>query len=398
MNIAELLDTHHAALKQADFRGYDPYDGLNSRVFRISPCSRSRALRLAWIQFFKKSPVNFRPWVLVPRGSNPKGLALLIKGLLHLRALTGKREYLEDAERLAERVVAQRARDRSYFCAGYDFFWEARAFSVPELTPKMNVSASVAQAFLDLYDAAGDAKWLGYALQTAEFIEKELMVSESQDEAVLGYVPGEKARIHNVNLLGAALLARLFTHSGVERHQELAVKAARYSARAQRPDGAWLYGENPHHRWVDNFHTGFNLVALHTIDSCFPDESWRRGIRLGLDYHLLHHFTPDMTPKYYDSALYPIDIHNFAQGIDTFVTFGRPDDAFRLIERCVDMMWDDERHYFYYQKTRWYTNKINYMRWSQAWMFFALTRYQLDCQRRESSIPRGPGAGSERTQ
>lgn len=397
MDITELLNHQYEALRKKDFKGYDSYDGLNSRIFRNSLCFRSRALRLAWIQLFKRSPVNLRPLALVPPGSNPKGLALLIRGLLNLWALTGREEFLQVAHSLAHRVIGQRARDRSYFCVGYDFFWEARAFSVPVFTPNMVVSTFVAQAFLDLYDTDGDAKWLDYAVQIGEFIEKELILIESADEMAFGYVPGENKRIHNVNLMGAALFARLFSYTGDDRHKEYAIKATRCSVRFQREDGSWLYGENPHHRWVDNFHTGFNLAALHTVDRHLPNKLWRRSIDSGLDYHIRHHFTEDMTPKYYDSKLYPIDIHNFAQGIDTFVTFDCPDRALRLIEKCVDTMWDDDKHYFYYQKTRWYTNRIDYMRWSQAWMFFALTRYQLDRHRRENASPGDAGGGNERS-
>jgi hypothetical protein len=48
-------------------------------------------------------------------------------------------------------------------------------------------------------------------------------------------------------------------------------------------------------------------------------------------------------------------------------------------------MWDAKKRCFYFQKTRWYTNRIDYMRWSQAWMFLALTRYEIDRRRREMS-------------
>ena len=34
-------------------------------------------------------------------------------------------------------------------------------------------------------------------------------------------------------------------------------------------------------------------------------------------------------------------------------------------------MWD-ERRYFYYQVFPFFTSKIPYMRWSQAWMLYAL--------------------------
>jgi hypothetical protein len=129
---------------------------------------------------------------------------------------------------------------------------------------------------------------------------------------------------------------------------------------------------------VDNFHTGFNLVSIHDIDRYAPNELWRHSMDSGLAYHLERHFLDDMTPKYYDSRLYPIDIHNFAQGIDTMLTFGYREKARLLLEKCVETMWDGKRNYFYYQKARWYTNRINYIRWSQAWMFRALTRYQRE--------------------
>jgi hypothetical protein len=400
MDITQLLYSHYLALKEKDFEGFDPYDGLNSTVFRRSPFFKSKALRLAWIQLFKRSPVNLRALAGVPASANPKGLALLVRGLVNLRALTGREEFLETARALADRIVAQRAQDRSYFCAGYNFVWEARGWgiTVPAFTPNIVVSAAVGQAFLDLYDAEKEAAWLDYVLQIGKFIEEELILSESADEIIFGYVPGEGGLVHNVNLMGAAFFARLFSHTGRDRHEEFAVKAARHTVHSQRGDGSWVYGDRPHHQWVDNFHTGFNLVALHEVDRYVPDEMWRRSIDSGLDYHVRHHFTADMTPKYYDSALYPIDIHNFAQGIDTFATLGQPDKALRLIEKCVDTMWDDDRHYFYYQKTRWYTNRIDYMRWSQAWMFFALTRYEIERQRGGADRTGGARGGNGRSQ
>ena len=39
---------------------------------------------------------------------------------------------------------------------------------------------------------------------------------------------------------------------------------------------------------------------------------------------------------------------------------------------AMDHLWDD-RGFFYYQKTASFTNRISYMRWSQAWMLAGLT-------------------------
>jgi hypothetical protein len=107
-------------------------------------------------------------------------------------------------------------------------------------------------------------------------------------------------------------------------------------------------------------------------------DRWDECIERGLAYHLNNHFLEDMTPKYFDKSLYPVDIHNYAQGIDTLLTFGEKKKAKRLLGKAIETMWDGRKQYFYYQENRWYKNKINYLRWSQAWMFYALTRYLTD--------------------
>ena len=49
-------------------------------------------------------------------------------------------------------------------------------------------------------------------------------------------------------------------------------------------------------------------------------------------------------------------------------------------------MWD-RQGYFYYQVLPFWTNKISYMRWSQAWMLLALATLLENCERAE------PGGG-----
>ena len=86
---------------------------------------------------------------------------------------------------------------------------------------------------------------------------------EDKDSLCFGYIPGEKARVHNASMLGAALLGRVFAYRKEEEFLEKSRKAMAYAIKALRPDYSWPYGERYHHRFIDNFHTGFNLVALH---------------------------------------------------------------------------------------------------------------------------------------
>src|SRR5690554_3346006 len=73
-------------------KGWDPYDGLNSKFFQRTPLRHLRFFRLLWIQFFKISPINFRKLFNVPREYNAKGLGLFLTGYCNRYLLEPKEE------------------------------------------------------------------------------------------------------------------------------------------------------------------------------------------------------------------------------------------------------------------------------------------------------------------
>src|ERR671910_3837679 len=62
--------------REHDFDGHDPFDALNSRVFRSTPLARSRNARFIWTQVVKRSPADLRALARVPAQPNAKGIAL----------------------------------------------------------------------------------------------------------------------------------------------------------------------------------------------------------------------------------------------------------------------------------------------------------------------------------
>src|SRR5262249_43795193 len=139
-----------------------------------------------------------------------------------------------------------------------------------------------------------------------------------------------------------------------------------WSVRRQRADGSWPYGEAANQQWVDNFHTGYCLVALRET-GWFPEAAQR-----GFEFWGQMFWLPDFEPKYYHDRRWPVDIHCCAQGILTYLAFGELAKANRVAEWALKNMWD-ARGFFWYQRTPWWTNRIAYMRWSQAWMYYALS-------------------------
>lgn len=355
--------------QRENYKGWDLFDGLNSKFFRNSPFSRSELLRLAWIQFFKRSPINFRRITLVPKDYNSKGLALFASGLIS----TGK---IDEARKILQRLNQMSCSGYAGMCWGYNFDWQAKAFYVPVGKPNMVTTVFVANAFLDQYDRTGGENSLITAHSACKFILENLILFEDQSTLCFGYIPGEQARVHNANMLGAVLLACLYFYIRDLDLYEKSRKAMTYSLSALSDEYYWPYGELDHHRFIDNFHTGFNLVALKDWMDFTGDNTWSEELKNAYRYFLDTFWLEDGCPKYYHNSLYPIDIHCSAQGIVTCLKLREYDDrsvpmAEKIAKWAIENMQDKEG-YFYYQKTGWYTNKIPYMRWSQAWMFYAL--------------------------
>jgi hypothetical protein len=179
-------------------------------------------------------------------------------------------------------------------------------------------------------------------------------------------------------LLAARLLSRIYHYTKEEELLDLAKKAVAYCCDYQNADGSWFYSTLPFHQWIDNFHTGFNLECISQYGHYTGDNSFHGNFEKGLKYYLHTFFDEEGRSKYYNNALYPIDIHSPSQLVITLDKANLFQGNRRLIDRV--MKWTIENMqspdgYFFFQKRKWYTNKIPYMRWSQAWIFYALASY-----------------------
>jgi rhamnogalacturonyl hydrolase YesR len=363
-----------------EFAGWDPYDGLNSRLFQALPgLSRSRCARLAWIQFFKLSPVNLRRITLVPEEHNSKGLGLFLTGYCYLYKTEPKEEYREKIIHLADKIVGLVSKGYAGACWGYNFDWQARAFFQPKHTPTVVATSFVADALMTAGDTLNDRRWQDVALSSAQFVLQNLnRTYDEKGNFSFSYSPLDKTQVYNASLLGARLLARVYAYTGETVLRDEARKAVAYACDRQRADGAWAYGTLPYHGWVDNFHTGFNLECIHQYQQFTGDNSFQPCLEKGFSYYLENFFTGEGVPKYYDNKTFPIDIHAPAQLMATLYKTGRMEEYRELAERVLDWTIREmqaPRGYFFYQKRRLLSSRINYMRWAQAWMFYAFCCY-----------------------
>ena len=190
-------------------------------------------------------------------------------------------------------------------------------------------------------------------------------------------LPSLRSQVHNANFLASALLCRVYKYTGEEQFLAAAMKSTRYSASKQQADGSWNYGEARTQRWIDNFHTGYNLCALRAISLYAETTEFESRIQHGFEFYRAHFFREDGAPRYFHNRTYPIDIHSVAQAIITLLEFkdlsAESVPLMHSVYRwAMNHLWD-ERGFFYFRALRLCTNRISYMRWSQAWMVLALS-------------------------
>lgn len=379
------------------FKGWDPYDGLNSKVFQALPFLKNSALcRLVVIQGFKRSPINFRKLAMVPKEYNAKGIGLFLQGYCNLYKAVSNDPGLEDAfgtqaqlmdkiNELAELLISLQSKGYSGACWGYNFDWQARRlFLFPKYTPTVVATCFCATALMDAYEVTGNKRYLDIALSSADFVIKDLHRAELKNGFLFSYSPLQgNDTVYNASLLGSKLLACCYHYTGNEEYKDLAESSVKACCEAQNEDGSWVYGMFPVQSWIDSFHTGYNLDALATYEEMTGDTSYRSNIEKGFEFYIKSFFESDGCPKYYHDRKYPIDIHCPGQLFVTLERLHKFDEYHILAENVLNWTVEhmqDKKGYFYYQLKQGMNSKIPYMRWSNAFMFNALTCYLLNCK------------------
>jgi hypothetical protein len=384
------------------FAGYDPFDGLNSRLFQATPLRHSRSARLAWTQFHKRSPINFRSLAQIPRERNAKGIALFaLAALAHYRQ-TQTKEAEVDARELLDDLMWMRLKGFSGAAWGYNFDWQSRAFFAPRGTPAIVPTAFAARALCEAADVFGPQEYLPFARTICDFILNDLnQFEEASDEVCFSYTPLDQTRVLNASLLAGEVLATIGKQMGEASLCQWAMRAARYVVRRQRADGSWTYGGDDYQSWSDNFHTAYILASLsRIIDALRSEPGAARGpqagsppgvgdatgfldeldnsLRRGYEFWTERFFLNNGWPKYYPDRLYPADAHSAASAIVTLVELrGRMSGTLILAENIAQWAVEnlrDQRGFFHYQRRRWHNVRIPYMRWSEGWMACALAR------------------------
>ncbi|MBD3377131.1 hypothetical protein GF406_19030 [candidate division KSB1 bacterium] len=364
-----------------NFKGYDPYDVLNSPI----PFHHlGKWPPILAVQLLKRLPVNLRPLLGIKKGINPKAMGLFLEAYSFLSDLYPDQGYEEHRETCFQWLSEHPSNGYSGPCWGYNFDWASPVKTVKAYTPSIVVSGFIAKGIFEYNRITQNPQALELLQGVCDFILKDLPRTESAEGICFSYTPLMQDYCYNASMLGAEVLVKVYSLTGNTDYLELARSAVDFCVAHQHPDGRWNYSidlETGRERQQIDFHQGYVLDSLYEFMrySGLDDEKYGVALKKGADYYKNQQFFSDGRSLWRVPKQWPVQIHNQSQGIITFSRLKDLDPSYlpfaeTIAQWTLEHIQHPKYGYFYYEKRRFYTNKIPYMRWSQAWMMLALTR------------------------
>jgi hypothetical protein len=373
--LREAVDRIRAWGEAREWRGYDPYDALNSPLARYLTLGTELGRRLL-TQAVKLTPVNVRPVLRITPEWNAKAIGLVASAYARLWAARRDETARVQALRWLEWLVANSTAEIGLGW-GYHFDVQTRVFGYTRGTPNAIATSFASHALLDGHELIDDdERWGAAAVRACRFLV-ETLLEDDGERLYVRYLPAERELVHNANVLACSVLARTAALLGRTELEQTVKDSLSSTLHAQEPDGSWPYSEE--HKWVDNFHTGYVLESLGLCEGV--DERIRPALERGFDYWEQALFLEDGTPKYTPSSLYPIDAHNYGQAIETWLSavtwrIGARERAERCAHLLVERMLNP-RGYVDFQQRRALRSRVPFVRWTTAPSFKALARLEL---------------------
>lgn len=365
-----------------NFKGYDPYD-LQKSSLQVSKLPAIYQFLLTQIN--KKSPLNFRRLLNIKKNFYIKAMALFTEGYCNLYNLTLSDKYMERAGFFAEWLIKNKSDLSSNICWGYDYSYANRNSVVPKDFPTVIHHSYVMRALYKYWQIADDSLALDTINKMPDFILKEIPVKYYKNGLCFGYNPKSSDCCYNASLHAAESLALADSLNCESQYFDLIEAAVNYVVFRQKSDGVWFYSHGDkldmEKKQID-FHQGFILESLNNINRLTQyrlNHIIAPAIKKGANFYWSRQFEKNGMGFFRYPKKYPADIHNQAQGVITFLKLSEPDNNYKEKAEKI-LLWtienmQDQRGFFYYQKYKFFINKIPYIRWSQAWMFLALTEF-----------------------
>jgi hypothetical protein len=185
-------------------------------------------------------------------------------------------------------------------------------------------------------------------------------------------------RFSHYSALVGSFLARLWQWNHNDEYLELAQRCMKFLRNAQLATGMWYYGMEKNQRGIDAVHTSYNCIALSDYRCYSGDKNFEDTLFNGNEAYKRVFFETDGKPKMFVHRLYPVDVRACSQAIEHFSVMMRedldaPDRALNVFQWTLKHMRNKDES-FAYRKYATGHQRMAYMAWGQAHMFYAMAR------------------------
>ena len=367
-------------IEREEYKGYDPYDILTSYI-PFKQLGKWPSAIATQIQ--KRNPINVRPLLGIKKGINPKAFGLFLQTYSLIYQKTKEEKYLEKADYFFNWLNTNYSKGYAGKCWGYNFPWSSPAKYMDAYIPSAVVTGFVSKGLFEYYKITENKQQVLELMESAcLFLDKDLEKVENPYGISISYTPVKKDICYNASLLAAESFAKAYSLNGNLKYKELAIRAVNFVIETQHEDGRWNYSralDSVKERVQIDFHQGYVLESIFEIKNALEidNKSWETALKKGVQFYIENQFFPSGQSLWRLPKVFPTEIHNQSQGIITFYKLKKyHPDALQFAKVIADWttanMQAKDGH-FYYQKFKTHTHKISYMRWSNAWMFQALS-------------------------
>ena len=309
------------------------------------------------------------------------GDAHFVLGFMNLYKYYHDEKYLEIARNILDEILSSATKTDSGIGWGYPYVWVTERMVYPEGTPFITVTPYCFYASIGMYQITDAGEYLTAAKKAAQYAAYDLNETKISDfEIAASYSPIDFGRVINANAYRAAMLLKAYELFNIPEYKEKAEFNINFVINNQNADGSWFY--SPESLFIDNFHTCFVLKNLYKSYLICKDDKILHSVKKGYEYYRKCLSRSDNTPIHFARIRYPkfrkIEMYDYAEGISLGLLLkddieGSLEFAQLMAEDLIDKFQLDEGYFVTRITTLGTKNKIPYLRWPQAQLFYALS-------------------------
>ena len=365
-------------IEKNNYKGFDPYDALKSPFINNSIFKDKKFIKFLVQQFVKRFIFNLRPILRINKGYNPVTLGLCMYAYLYLYLTYKDKKYYHKIYFLIEELLKLSSKNFSGLCWGYDFEWQGRHAEMPAYYPTVVATGIISNAFFKIAKELDCKKSKKIVLDSSKFILNDLNKSYFKDGSFCySYSPGDNLKVFNAHMKGVRILSQAYFFSKKKELKEQANLGVKFLINNINDNNSWNYSLKKTGNWIDNYHTGYVLNCLKDYCTLTENNIYNNILDRSYNYYKKNLITEKFLPKFFNNKTYPIDCTSASQTILTAIKFNDIDIAQNVKNQTCKIMQNSNGG-FIFRKYNILKNKTSFMRWSDAWMFAAMSKLNYE--------------------